>query len=130
MTMATQNQVRSAATVVVGSTTERMAHGPSGSGRRIPGVAPLISDGKTTRDYGKSLKRITGRVALYAAVVLICIYSFFPIYWMILSSLRSPEKLFLDSSLVFWPPDLSSYKSLLQLTNYPDLPYFFGPRLA
>jgi len=65
------------------------------------------------------MKEIAARVGLYVAVILICIYSFFPIYWMILSSLRPPEKLFLDTSLVFWPPDLSSYKSLLQLTNYP-----------
>jgi multiple sugar transport system permease protein len=65
------------------------------------------------------MKVIAGRVGLYSAVIVICVYSFFPIYWMILSSLRPPEKLFLDTSLAFWPPDLSSYKSLLQLTNYP-----------
>ncbi|MCC8430149.1 MULTISPECIES: carbohydrate ABC transporter permease [Hyphomicrobiales] len=119
MTMSTQNQARSAAAVVVGSRAVRMLHSSSGSGREISDSTPSVSHGKTTRYYGKSLKQIAGRVGLYAAVALICIYSFFPIYWMILSSLRSPEKLFLDSSLVFWPPDLSSYKSLLQLTNYP-----------
>ena len=84
-----------------------MLHSSSGSGREISDSTPSVSHGKTTRYYGKSLKQIAGRVGLYAAVALICIYSFFPIYWMILSSLRSPEKLFLDSSLVFWPPDLS-----------------------
>lgn len=67
----------------------------------------------------KPIKEAVARVCLYAAVLAICIYSFFPIYWMILSSLRPPQKLFLDTSLLFWPPDLSSYKSLLQLTNYP-----------
>ena len=46
------------------------------------------------------MKEIAARVGLYVAVILICIYSFFPIYWMILSSLRPPEKLFLDTSLV------------------------------
>lgn len=64
-------------------------------------------------------KETAKRVALYAAVFAICIYSFFPIYWMILSSLRPPHELFLDTSLVFWPPDISSYRSLLQQTNYP-----------
>jgi multiple sugar transport system permease protein len=114
-----QNQSRAAVTVVAHQPAERMLQHTGGSGRAISVVAPLGSGGKTTGDHGKSLKKIVGRVGLYVAVILICIYSLFPIYWMILSSLRPPDKLFLDTSLIFWPPDLSSYKSLLQLTNYP-----------
>lgn len=114
-----QNQSCAAVTVVAHQPAERMLQHTGGSGRAISVVAPLGSDGKTTGDHGKSLKKIVGRVGLYVAVILICIYSLFPIYWMILSSLRPPDKLFLDTSLIFWPPDLSSYKSLLQLTNYP-----------
>lgn len=72
--------------------------------------------GSSRRPVGE----IMGRVGLYAAIIAICVYSFFPIYWMILSSLRPPERLFLDSSLIFWPPDFSSYSSLLKLTNYPQ----------
>ncbi len=37
---------------------------------------------------------------------------------MIISSLRPAERLFLDTSLVFWPPDLTSYVSLFRQTNY------------
>ena len=117
--MPVQNQSRAAAAVVVGSPAERTSRGVSGAGKAIPSVSSLASSNQRKKDQGKSMKEIAARVGLYVAVALICIYSFFPIYWMILSSLRSPEKLFLDSSLVFWPPDLSSYKSLLQLTNYP-----------
>jgi multiple sugar transport system permease protein len=119
MTMPVQNQSRAAAAVVVGSPAERTSRGVSGAGKAIPSVSSLASSNQRKKDQGKSMKEIAARVGLYVAVILICIYSFFPIYWMILSSLRPPEKLFLDTSLVFWPPDLSSYKSLLQLTNYP-----------
>ena len=117
--MPVQNQSRAAAAVVVGSPAERTSRGVSGAGKAIPSVSSLASSNQRKKDQGKSMKEIAARVGLYVAVILICIYSFFPIYWMILSSLRPPEKLFLDTSLVFWPPDLSSYKSLLQLTNYP-----------
>jgi multiple sugar transport system permease protein len=68
----------------------------------------------------RPIGEVVGRIGLYTAVIAICVYSFFPIYWMILSSLRPPERLFLDSSLIFWPPDFSSYSSLLKLTNYPQ----------
>ncbi len=73
----------------------------------------------SSRAGQRSLKQVAARVGLYAAVLAICVYSFFPVYWMILSSFRAPQKLFMDTSLAFWPPDLSSYRSLLQLTDYP-----------
>jgi len=81
-------------------------------------VPEYRNGGQVARRDRKSIERVLGRIGLYVAVIIICIYSFFPIYWMIISSLRPPERLFLDTSLVFWPPDLSSYVSLLQLTNY------------
>ncbi|MER1939233.1 carbohydrate ABC transporter permease [Castellaniella sp. FW104-16D08] len=59
------------------------------------------------------------RYFLYLLVALVVIYSFFPIYWMILSSLRSGTDLFRSASLVFWPPDLHSYQNLLEVTDYP-----------
>lgn len=64
-------------------------------------------------------KNLLRRLGLYAAVILICAYSFFPIYWMLVSSLRPRTELFKDLSLFFWPPDFSSYVSLLDLTDYP-----------
>ena len=120
MTMPIQNQNRSAtAAVVLGSSAERLLYGASGSENHVQDLSTSASLGRTPKVHGKSVKEIAGRVGLYVAVILICIYSFFPVYWMILSSLRPPEKLFLDTSLAFWPPDIGSYKSLLQLTNYP-----------
>jgi multiple sugar transport system permease protein len=88
--------------------------GAEGASQNMTGKAA----GKQAFD-GKLIKHIAGRSGLYIAVLAVCIYSAFPIYWMLISSLREPQKLFLDTSLVFWPPDLSSYKSLLELTNYP-----------
>lgn len=58
------------------------------------------------------------KVGLYVSVLTVAAYSFFPIYWMIVSSLRPGERLFLDTTLVFWPPDLEAYRSLLSLTDY------------
>ena len=98
MTMSTQNQARSAAAVVVGSRAVRMLHSSSGSGRVISDSTPSVSHGKMTRYYGKSLEADCRPRRFVCRCCVICIYSFFPIYWMILSSLRSPEKLFLDSS--------------------------------
>ena len=65
-----------------------------------------------------SIRIVVRYVAIYVSVFAVFVYSIFPIYWMFLSSLRPQERLFQDTSLVFWPPDLSSYISLLQLTDY------------
>jgi multiple sugar transport system permease protein len=64
------------------------------------------------------LRRGLGRVALYAAVILVCVYSFFPIYWMALSSTRAQSELFTRVSLKPGPLDWESYRSLLELTDY------------
>lgn len=58
------------------------------------------------------------RIALYAAVILVCVYSFFPIYWMALSSTRAQSELFTRVSLKPGPLDWESYRSLLELTDY------------
>ncbi|WP_119166722.1 carbohydrate ABC transporter permease [Algihabitans albus] len=59
------------------------------------------------------------RIAIAAAILLVCAWSFLPIYWMVLSSLRAPSQLFRDPSLVpSWPLSLQSYYDLLDTTNY------------
>lgn len=63
---------------------------------------------------------ILGRIALYAAVLIISIYSLFPIYWMAVSSTRSQLDLFNKTTLLPGPIDWESYRSLLQLTDYPS----------
>lgn len=70
-----------------------------------------------TRSIKKSLPV---RLFLAGCVALICLYSFFPIYWMMLSSTRSQAELFTRVSLVPGPFDWESYRSLLQLTDYPS----------
>jgi multiple sugar transport system permease protein len=63
--------------------------------------------------------RIAARVALYVAVVVIALYSFFPIYWMAVSSVRVPHALFSETSLIPAAFSIESYRNLLELTDYP-----------
>lgn len=59
------------------------------------------------------------RIALWTGVALTCVWSFLPIYWMVLSSVRPPSQLFRDPSLVpGWPLSLDSYRQLLRTTDY------------
>lgn len=106
MTMTFQDPGLFVVTAASESRPERLLRNTSRS--EMPRDMPAsVADEKVSGIHGAPIKEIAARVGLYAAVLAICVYSFFPIYWMILSSLRAPQKLFLDSSLVFWPPDLS-----------------------
>jgi multiple sugar transport system permease protein len=61
----------------------------------------------------------SGKQAIvYVLAVLIGIYSFFPIYWMFISSCRAYGKLFSTTSLVPGPFSLKSYENLLRMTKY------------
>lgn len=98
---------------------------PVDSSRQIPEREPIrtrssLQHGSKVQEstFWKPFKKLSAKIALYATVLVICLYSLFPIYWMIISSLRPAERLFLDTSLVFWPPDLTSYVSLFRQTNY------------
>lgn len=56
---------------------------------------------------------------LSLAGLAIVIYSAFPIYWMMVSSLRPPESLLSDISLIPTVFTLEYYQNLLELTDYP-----------
>jgi ABC-type glycerol-3-phosphate transport system permease component len=64
---------------------------------------------------------LTARAALLAGVALMCLWSFFPIYWMIVSSLRPERDLFATPTLIprAIDPGFASYRSLLEQTDYP-----------
>jgi ABC-type glycerol-3-phosphate transport system permease component len=64
-------------------------------------------------------RSLPARLALYLAAIVIAIYSAFPIYWMVVSSLRDPTSLFSRVSLLPGPFTLDSYRNLLELTDYP-----------
>jgi len=68
-----------------------------------------------SRGFAHALRR----TALYLGVLAVTLYSVFPIYWMALSSTRPQQDLFTKTSLVPWPIDWGSYRSLLELTDYP-----------
>lgn len=59
------------------------------------------------------------RAGLYLLVILICIYAFFPIYWMVISGTKEPSHLFSHPSLVPGPFTWEYYSMLFQLTTYP-----------
>ncbi|MEQ8655582.1 MAG: carbohydrate ABC transporter permease [Kiloniellales bacterium] len=67
-----------------------------------------------------SERKLGRRMALYAVVCTTIIYSFFPIYWMIISSFRDDQSLYADFSLLPGPFHLVNYEVLLGLTDYPN----------
>ncbi len=66
-------------------------------------------------------KSLAARAAIMVAAVLLGLWSFFPIYWMIVSSLRPEKELFGQPELfprnIDW--NFTSYRNLLELTDYP-----------
>lgn len=64
-------------------------------------------------------KTLPRRLGLYVAALVIAGYSAFPIYWMVVSSLRQPTELLTDVSLIPNVLSLESYRNLLELTDYP-----------
>jgi multiple sugar transport system permease protein len=58
------------------------------------------------------------RLGLYFVAVVIAVWSFFPIYWMLLSSFRGQSDLFSAPSLLPRHFVLSNYRLLLQLSDY------------
>jgi len=64
-------------------------------------------------------KTLPRRLGLYIAALVIAIYSAFPIYWMVVSSLREPTELLTNVSLIPNVLSLESYRNLLELTDYP-----------
>jgi len=64
-------------------------------------------------------KTLPHRLGLYIAAVVISVYSAFPIYWMVISTLREPTALLTSISLIPRSLSLESYQNLLELTDYP-----------
>ncbi len=62
---------------------------------------------------------LSSRLALYFAMAITLIYSFFPVYWMLVTSVRDPKVLYNQVSLIPGPFSLESYKTLLAATDYP-----------
>lgn len=65
-------------------------------------------------------RTLAGRVGLFVGVLLMALWSFFPIYWMMVSSIRPERDLFNVPTLIpaTIDRDLASYRNLLGLTDY------------
>ena len=61
-----------------------------------------------------------GRAGLWLGIGLMCLWSLFPIYWMVVSSLRPPRDLFASPTLIPARIDwkFENYVTLLELTDY------------
>lgn len=59
------------------------------------------------------------RIALYVVTALVLAYSFFPVYWMLVTSVREPSVLYGTVSLIPGPFSLENYETLLAATDYP-----------
>lgn len=59
------------------------------------------------------------RLAIYLLLAVTAVYSFFPVYWMVVSSLRDEVSLYRSTSLLPGPVTLENYDLLLELTDFP-----------
>jgi multiple sugar transport system permease protein len=64
-------------------------------------------------------RSLASRLGLYAAALVISVYSAFPIYWMVISSVRPPQELISSTALVPSAVTWEYYWNLLELTDYP-----------
>ena len=65
-----------------------------------------------------SAKRLVGRASLYLGALVLAIYSAFPIYWMIASSLRPARDMLTDPTIIPRRITFANYHSLLAQTDY------------
>ena len=65
-----------------------------------------------------SAKRVAGRVSLYLGALVLAVYSAFPIYWMIASSLRPAREMLTDPTIIPRTITFDNYHSLLAQTDY------------
>lgn len=65
-----------------------------------------------------SAKRLVGRASLYVGALLLAVYSAFPIYWMIASSLRPARDMLSDPTIIPRRITFDNYHSLLAQTDY------------
>ena len=65
-----------------------------------------------------SAKRLAGRASLYFGALVLAVYSAFPIYWMIASSLRPARDMLTDPTIVPRTITFDNYHSLLAQTDY------------
>ena len=63
-------------------------------------------------------KRLIGRASLYVGALALAVYSAFPIYWMIASSLRPARDMLTDPTIIPRTITFANYHSLLAQTDY------------
>jgi multiple sugar transport system permease protein len=82
-------------------------------------MSPRTSQAPKTAAGRLRRKPILAKSGLVFGGAAIAAWSFFPIYWMVLSSLRTQTALFAAPSLVPANLTLDSYRALIELSDYP-----------
>ncbi len=82
-------------------------------------MTPSCSGAAKTAARRTRRKPILAKSGLLLAGMAIAAWSFFPIYWMVLSSLRTQTALFAPPSLVPANLSMDSYRALIELSDYP-----------
>ncbi len=78
-----------------------------------------MSRSMLTMDEKSPLRKILVHLAGLAAAI----FSFFPLYWMVISAFRAPEALFSKPSLIPGPFSWEYVHNLLRQTNFPQYYY-------
>ena len=63
-------------------------------------------------------RRLIGRVIFTLIIIIILIYTLFPLYWLLLASMKSRNDLFMIPPKFFFKPTLRYFKELFVYTTY------------
>lgn len=66
------------------------------------------------------ITKLAGRIAYWLLTGILLLYTLFPIYWMVVTGLRDPAGLYTRIDLLPGPWSLQSYRTLLELTDFPS----------
>jgi multiple sugar transport system permease protein len=90
-----------------------------GTGTTTPAAAPQVAPARLAGPAPEPVARRRSQVAAYVAIALICLFSLFPLYWMLENSLRSERDA--SSTVSFWPEQFnwSNYSTMWNALTYP-----------
>lgn len=90
-----------------------------GTGSTTPAATATGAVAIATSPRNVPERQYAARVAAYVAIVFVCVFSLFPLYWMLENSLRTQSDA--ASSVSFWPESFhwSNYATMWNALTYP-----------
>src|SRR3982751_28284 len=79
-----------------------------------------MSVSQTQQAQRRKRNELIGRVAFWILIILILLYTLFPFYWAVVSSLKPAGELF-DTPVAYWPknPTLENYRDVFANPIFP-----------